>query len=115
MAVDNSLCFITPLDEYIKVFEQVYPEKKITDKSYNVTLCRHIIFFFLYLENIKKSSGAKITYQMIANYFNCKRNTIWKGRKQIIYYRKHNKLLGKQKVLFFFFFNKCAKIYSRYK
>lgn len=97
--------------KYMEEFKRSFPNSNITDKSYKVTLVRHIMMYFLYLEKRKKNS---ITYDEIAGRFSCKKSNVCLAIKQIKHYNTLNnyKQMGVNKNLFRYFYFRYKKIYN---
>ncbi len=96
--------------KYIEVFKKSFPNKEITDKSYNVTLVRYILMYFLYLE---KRTNKSIKYDDIAKIFGCDSSSVCVAVKKVKQYNSIEKikLLGNKKELFRYFYTKFNRIF----
>lgn len=62
-------------DKYVEIFNLHYPDKQITEKSYDITLIRVIIMYFLYQE--KKINKIKVAnFETIASFFEVRHTTV---------------------------------------
>ncbi len=89
----NSVIIETLAEPYIALFNQLYPNKDIKDKSYSVTIIRWLIMYFIYQEKkINNNKNINVTY--ISNYFGCKSHTtVTKAIAMIDNYLANKKLL----------------------
>lgn len=96
---------------YINEFKRSFPNREITDKNYKVSIIRHILMYYLYLEKKKNKS---IKHKDIAKIFCCKSSTVCKAIKQVKEYNslKNINKLGKEKELFKYFYVKFNRIYN---
>lgn len=94
----------------MEVFKRSFPDKDIMDKSYHITMVRHILMYFLYLE---KRRNRSLKYDDIAKIFGCDSSSVCKAVKQVKQYNSIQNFnrLGKEKKLFQFFHAKFNRIF----
>lgn len=97
--------------QYLSLFKDSFPKNDIKDKVYDVTLVRHLMMYFLYLD---KYSEFKTNYNDIAKKFNCGKATVCIAINNIKQYRsiKNVKSLNKYKTLYKYFFVQYNRIHK---
>ncbi|PWN60037.1 hypothetical protein [Chryseobacterium oncorhynchi] len=69
-------------DKYVEIFKLHYPDNQITEKSYDITLIRVLIMYFLYQEKkVNKIKGAN--FETIASFFEVRHTTVVRAVEKV--------------------------------
>ena len=80
--------------QYVEKFNKHNPNKNILDKSYNVTIIRSLIMYFLFLEK-KENNKRDFNTTNIANYFGLKtHSTVLKAIDKVELYLNNEKYIN---------------------
>lgn len=106
-------------DKYLQmmqIFKEHYPEVDITKKSYDVTLVRDLMMYFLYKQNETSEKKNRVTYSDIASLFDLSdHSAVIKSNKKIAQYINditylysgENKLANTFKFFYYKFYKVC--------
>lgn len=119
-SMNSEIDFTQKKEKYVEIFNLHFPDKKITEKNYDVTIVRWLVMYFLYQE--KKINKIKIAnHETIATLFDLKtHSTVVKAIDKVESYLSNEKYLNRPdleayKDNFMLFYYRFQQIFLRYK